>query len=170
MLDFAKISAALAYLREEMPSEDISKNAVFTHPHNTTRLIPERLPPAKIKELSRLQPARAVATTLGKWALIVASIALCTSFWHPALYVLAVLVIGSCQHALLILGHDASHYRRIINTQTFPTMGIATSGTLTTRPASSLPIGSFPKHAWALSGFCCAAPRSSPACFGFCAG
>ena len=32
-------------------------------------------------------------------------------FWHPALYVLAVMVIGSRQHALLILGHDASHYR-----------------------------------------------------------
>ena len=32
-------------------------------------------------------------------------------FWHPALYLLAVMVIGSRQHALLILGHDASHYR-----------------------------------------------------------
>jgi fatty acid desaturase len=113
MLDFAKISAALTYLREEIPAEDLSKDSVFKHPHNTTRLIPERLPPAKIKDLSRLQPARAVATTFGKWALIAASIALCTSFWHPVLYVLAVMVIGSCQHALLILGHDASHYRTL---------------------------------------------------------
>ena len=113
MPDFAKISKALTYLREEIPAEDISKDSVFKHPHNTTRLIPERLPPAKVRELSRLQPARAILTTLGKWGLIAAAIAICTSFWHPVLYVLGVLVIGSCQHALLILGHDASHFRTL---------------------------------------------------------
>src|SRR5215510_1157200 len=111
MLDFAKINSALTYLREEIASEDIAKNPVVTHPHNTTRLIPERLPPAKIKELSRLQPARATGTTVGKWIVIAAAIILCSSFWQPMLYLLAVLVIGSCQHALLILGHDASHFR-----------------------------------------------------------
>jgi fatty acid desaturase len=113
MPDLAKINRALTYLREEIPAEDISKNPVFKHPHNTTRLIPERLPPAKIRELSRLQPSKAIATTLGKWALIAAAIAICASFWHPALYVLAVVIIGSCQHALLILGHDASHFRTL---------------------------------------------------------
>ena len=113
MPDFAKINRALTYLREEIPAQDISKNPVLKHPHNTTRLIPERLPPAKIRELSRLQPARAIVATVGKWALIAAAIALCTSFWHPVLYILAVLIIGSCQHALLILGHDASHFRTL---------------------------------------------------------
>jgi fatty acid desaturase len=111
MLDFAKINSALTYLREEIASEDIAKNPVVNHPHNTTRLIPERLPPAKIKELSRLKPARATGTTFGKWIVIAAAIILCSSFWQPVLYLLAVLVIGSCQHALLILGHDASHFR-----------------------------------------------------------
>jgi fatty acid desaturase len=111
MPDFTRINRALIYLREEIPAEDISKNPVFKHPHNTTRQIPERLPPEKIRELSRLKPARAIATTLGKWGLIAAAIAICASFWHPVLYVVAVLIIGSCQHALLILGHDASHYR-----------------------------------------------------------
>ena len=113
MPDFAKISKALTYLREEIPAEDISKDSVFKHPHNTTRVISERLPPIKIRELSRLQPARAIVTTFGKWVLIAAAIAFCTRFWHPVLYVLAVLVIGSCQHALLILGHDASHFRTL---------------------------------------------------------
>src|SRR5262245_29999362 len=98
MPDFAKISKALAYLREEIPAEDIAKDSVFKHPHNTTRLIPERMPPAKIRELSRLQPARAIVTIYGKWLLIAAAIAFCTNFWHPVLYVLAVLVVGSCQH------------------------------------------------------------------------
>ena len=113
MPDFAEISRALTYLRAEIPAEDISKDSVFKHPHNTTRLIPERLSPTKIRELSRLQPARAIVATFGKWVLIAAAIAFCTSFWHPVLYVLAVFVIGSCQHALLILGHDASHYRTL---------------------------------------------------------
>jgi fatty acid desaturase len=113
MPDFAEISRALTYLRAEIPAEDISKDSVFKHPHNTTRLIPERLSPTKIRELSRLQPARAIGATFGKWVLIAAAIAFCTSFWHPVLYVLAVFVIGSCQHALLILGHDASHYRTL---------------------------------------------------------
>jgi fatty acid desaturase len=113
MLDFAKINRALAYLREEIPVEDISENPVVKHPHNTARFIPERLPPAKIKELSQLQPARAVVATASQWVAIAGAIALCTTFWHPVLYVLAVLVIGSSQHALLILGHDASHFRTL---------------------------------------------------------
>jgi fatty acid desaturase len=37
--------------------------------------------------------------------------ALCSYLWHPALYLIAVIVIGSRQQALIILGHDASHYR-----------------------------------------------------------
>src|SRR5262245_64807320 len=86
MPDLARINRALLYLREEIPAEDISKNPVFKHPHNTTRLIPERLPPAKIRELSRLQPSRAIVATFGRWALIAATIAICTSFWHPVLY------------------------------------------------------------------------------------
>jgi fatty acid desaturase len=113
MSDFAKINRALAYLRVEIPTADISENPVVTHPHNTTRAIPERLPPAKIKDLSRLEPSRAVATTAVQWAAIAATIALCTASWNPVLYVLAVLVIGSRQHALLILGHDASHFRTL---------------------------------------------------------
>jgi len=111
MPPLGQINQIVTFLREENPTEDISKNPVVVHPHNTSRAIPERLPPAKIKELSALQPGRALAATAEEWAAIAASIAICVYFWHPALYLLAVMVIGSRQHALLILGHDASHYR-----------------------------------------------------------
>jgi fatty acid desaturase len=113
MADLARLKRVLAYLREEIPAEDISKNPVVEHPHNTARMVPERLPSAKIKELSQLQPARAVLWTLGEWAAICTAIALAAYFWNPLLYVLAVIFIGARQHALLILGHDASHYRTL---------------------------------------------------------
>lgn len=107
----SQLSSVITFLRTANPLDDISSNPVVAHPHNTSRMVPERLPPTTIKELSRLQPARAVAATAQEWAAIAGAIALCVYFWHPALYLLAVIVIGSRQHALMILGHDASHYR-----------------------------------------------------------
>mgnify|MGYP003429619124 FL=1 len=111
MPDLAKVNSALAFLRAESPAEDISTNPVVVHPHNTSRTIPERLSPAIVKELSQLDTARAFAATAGEWVSIAGAIALCTLFWHSALYVLAVLFIGARQHSLIIMGHDASHYR-----------------------------------------------------------
>jgi len=110
---FAQINSIIAFLRAENPTQDISTNPIVEHPHNTSRTIPERLPPAKLKELSVLQPWKAVIATAEEWAAIAAAIALSSYYWHPALYVVAVMVIGSRQHALLILGHDASHYRTL---------------------------------------------------------
>jgi fatty acid desaturase len=101
----------LAFLRSEIPTDDISPNPVVAHPHNTSRPIPERLPSDKIKQLSVLQPAKALIATAEEWGAIAVAIALCSYYWHPALYVIAVMVIGSRQHALLVLGHDATHYR-----------------------------------------------------------
>src|SRR5262249_37755564 len=106
-----RITKIVTFLRAETPTEEIAKNPVVKHPHNTSRIIPERLPPATIKELSVLDPAKAIGATTEEWVAIAAAIAVCSFFWHPALYVAAVVVIGSRQHALLILGHDASHYR-----------------------------------------------------------
>jgi fatty acid desaturase len=111
MSAIAEINKIVALLRSETPTDDISTNPVVKHPHNTSRTIPERLPPAKLKELSELQPARALIATAEEWAIIAAAIAVCSFYWHPVLYVIAVMIIGSRQHALLILGHDASHYR-----------------------------------------------------------
>jgi fatty acid desaturase len=69
------------------------------------------LPAAKVKELSRLEPGKALAATAQEWLSIAAAIVLCSYFWHPVLYLIAVMFIGARQHALLILGHDASHFR-----------------------------------------------------------
>lgn len=111
MPPFEQVNKTIAFLRSENPVEDISVNPVVKHPHNTSRTIPERLPAAKIKELSVLEPARALAATAGEWVSIAVAIALCSYFWHPALYLITVIFIGARQHALIILGHDASHYR-----------------------------------------------------------
>jgi len=83
MPPFARIPRIIAFLRSENPVEDISVNPVVAHPHNTTRTIPERLPSSKIKELSVLDPARALAATAGEWAAITVTIALCSHFWAP---------------------------------------------------------------------------------------
>ncbi len=111
MPPFAQIPRIIAFLRSENPVEDISVNPVVVHPHNSSRTIPERLPPSKIKELSVLDPAKALAATAGEWVSIAVAIALCSYFWHPALYLLTVMFVGARQHALIIMGHDASHYR-----------------------------------------------------------
>jgi fatty acid desaturase len=111
MPSLARIARIIAFLRSENPAEDISANPVVKHPHNTSRSIPERLPAAKIKELSALDPGKALAATAEEWAGIAVAIALCSYFWHPVLYLIAIVFIGARQHALLIIGHDASHYR-----------------------------------------------------------
>lgn len=103
--------ALLAFLRSEIPTEDISANPVMVHPHNSCRTVPERLPAAEIKELSALQPTKALIATAVEWAAIAVTIALCSYFWNPVLYVVAAMIIGARQHALGVLGHDASHYR-----------------------------------------------------------
>jgi fatty acid desaturase len=106
-----KARQVIAFLRAEDATGDISVNPVLVHPHNTSRAIPERLPPAKVKELSALQPWRAVRATAAEWATIAAAIAISVYFANLAVYLVALIVIGSRQHALLIMGHDASHYR-----------------------------------------------------------
>jgi fatty acid desaturase len=108
---FQQTSKIIAFLRAEIPTEDVPKNPVVVHPHNTSRVIPEPLPPVIVKELSVLEPAKAIRATAEEWISIAVAIALCSFFWHPALYLVAVVLIGSRQHALLILGHDAWHYR-----------------------------------------------------------
>ena len=77
---FDRITRIVTFLRAEDPTKDISKNSVVEHPHNTSRTVPERLPAAKIKELSALDPARALQTTAAEWVSVAAVIALCSAF------------------------------------------------------------------------------------------
>ncbi len=111
MLRLSGLGEALSFLRAEIPTRDVSTGSAISHPHNTARMVPERLPGKTLKRLSALEPWRAVRATFEEWLGIAAAIALCVYFWNPIVYLIAVAFIGARQHALLILGHDASHYR-----------------------------------------------------------
>jgi fatty acid desaturase len=82
-----------------------------THPHDYLGRVPVRLPGQVIRELSVLQPGKAVLAIAAEWVGIVAAIALCQTVHWPLVYVAAVIWIGARQHALAVLGHDAGHHR-----------------------------------------------------------
>ena len=54
---------------------------------------------------------RALRAIGAEWLGVVAAVVLCQLWFHPALYLLAVMFIGARQHALAVIGHDATHYR-----------------------------------------------------------
>ncbi|HEY6273843.1 MAG TPA: fatty acid desaturase family protein [Terriglobales bacterium] len=89
---------------EEELREDID------HPHAYVEELPDRPPIQVIRELSRLDQFRAGRAIVAEWLGIAVAIALCARFWSLPLYLLAVVFIGARQHALLILGHEASHF------------------------------------------------------------
>ena len=69
------------------------------------------LPAAVLAELTRLDPWRAAYAITQTLALI--AVALTIAWTHFAIWVVvpAVLLIGTQQHALFVLAHDAAHYR-----------------------------------------------------------
>ena len=92
-------------------SQVLDPDAV-SHPHDLRVGVPDRLPAAVIRELSRLRPGPVWRALLVEWGVIAATIALCTLLpWSAWLYPLAVIVIGSRQVALTVLAHDAAHQR-----------------------------------------------------------
>ncbi len=83
---------------------------VTDHPHAYVEELPDRPPTHVIRELSRLDQFRARRAIAAEWLAIAAAVALCERFWSLPLYLCAVAFIGARQHALLVLGHDASHF------------------------------------------------------------
>jgi fatty acid desaturase len=81
------------------------------HPHDLAAGIPDRLPAERVRELSRIEPLRAISAIAAEWALIAACIALNLRFPNPFLYAVSVAFLGARQHALSVIGHDAVHYR-----------------------------------------------------------
>jgi fatty acid desaturase len=71
--------------------------------------------PAKAKELSRLSPLRSVCHIVLEWMIIVATIFVSHRLGNPLAYVVAVVLIGSRQHAFLLLMHEATHGRLFNN-------------------------------------------------------
>jgi fatty acid desaturase len=73
--------------------------------------LPSQIPTEKLRRLSVLRPAITVTHIALEWLFILGSIWLCTRFWNPLVYLLAVLWIGGRQHALGVLMHEGAHYR-----------------------------------------------------------
>jgi len=67
------------------------------------------LPAALVRRLSHLHPPLGVAHILLEWTAIVVAAWVTETFWHPMLYAVAVVWIGSRQHALAVMAHDGVH-------------------------------------------------------------
>ena len=67
------------------------------------------LPAVVVRRLSHLHPRLGVAHILLEWAAIVVAAWVTETFWHPLLYAVAVVWIGSRQHALAVMAHDGVH-------------------------------------------------------------
>lgn len=71
----------------------------------------QALPKELVQQLTRRNAWRATAAIAHDVAVLAAAIGAALWFWpNPAVIVLAVLVIGTRQHALFVIAHDAAHY------------------------------------------------------------
>ena len=69
------------------------------------------LPRELILELTRRSAWRASIAVLQDFAVIAVALAAALAFWpNPSAILLAVIVIGTRQHALFVIAHDAAHY------------------------------------------------------------
>ena len=81
------------------------------HPHDTAAPIPARVAADELRALSIIDPTRALGAIGAEWLGVITAVVLCQLWSHPVLYVVAVMFIGARQHALAVIGHDATHYR-----------------------------------------------------------
>src|SRR4030095_16994866 len=69
------------------------------------------LPKEVVQALTRRSPWTASGAVLHDVAVIAAAIAVALYFWpNPLVILVSVLVIGTRQHALFVIAHDAAHY------------------------------------------------------------
>jgi fatty acid desaturase len=69
------------------------------------------LPKELVQQLTRRSAWRASAAVLEDFAVLAAAIGIALAYWpNPLVLVPAVLVIGTRQHALFVVAHDAAHY------------------------------------------------------------
>jgi fatty acid desaturase len=73
--------------------------------------MPEFLPAAQVRALSRVNAWASNAFIAAEYASIALAAAVCERLWSLPIYFLAVMFIASRQHALGNLAHDAAHYR-----------------------------------------------------------
>ena len=71
----------------------------------------KELPRELVLQLTRRSPWRATAAVLEDVAVIAAALAVALYYWpDPLVVFVAVLIVGSRQHALFVIAHDAAHY------------------------------------------------------------
>jgi len=69
------------------------------------------LPKELVQQLTRRSAWRASAAVLEDFAVLAAAVALGLAYWpNPLVLVPAIIIIGTRQHALFIIAHDAAHY------------------------------------------------------------
>jgi fatty acid desaturase len=69
------------------------------------------LPKEVVQRLTRRSTWRATAAWLGDFAVLAGAIGVALYCWpNPIVIVLSILVIGTRQHALFVIAHDAAHY------------------------------------------------------------
>ena len=69
------------------------------------------LPREVVRRLTRRSPWRATATVLEDVAVLAAAIGAALYYWpNPIVVLIAVVVVGTRQHALFVIAHDAAHY------------------------------------------------------------
>jgi fatty acid desaturase len=78
------------------------------------------LPKEVVQRLTRRSPWRATAAVLHDFAVLALAISVGLYFWpNPIILLICVVVIGTRQHALFVIAHDAAHYllyqKRLLN-------------------------------------------------------
>jgi fatty acid desaturase len=69
------------------------------------------LPKEVVQRLTRRSPWRATAAVLHDFAVLALAISVGLYFWpNPIILLICVVVIGTRQHALFVMAHDAAHY------------------------------------------------------------
>jgi fatty acid desaturase len=71
----------------------------------------KKLPPELIAQLTELSDWRSTLAIFSNLAVLAAAIAAAVIWWNPLVIALMVVVIGTQQHGLFVLAHDAAHYR-----------------------------------------------------------
>ena len=69
------------------------------------------LPPELVQRLSRISPWRSAWSMLQEFLVIAALIAAALVWWTTWVVIPCVILIGTRQHALFVLAHEAAHYR-----------------------------------------------------------
>lgn len=70
-----------------------------------------KIDPARIKELSVLSRSRTIFHLALEWSIIFTTIFVSHRLHNPLIYIAAIIIIGSRQHALLLMMHEATHWR-----------------------------------------------------------